>query len=40
MVEFVHKKFGFIHTSAIEITWANLKKTCCGMSSAVESNAI
>lgn len=40
MVSFVHEKFGFVHTSAIEITWANLKKTVLGLSNAVESEAI
>ena len=40
MVRFVHEKFGFVHTSPIEITWANLKKTCLGLSNAEESASI
>ena len=32
MIRYVHEKFGFVHTSPIEITWATLKKTCMGLS--------
>ena len=37
---FVHEKFGFVHTSPIEITWANLKKTALGLSNAETSETI
>ena len=40
MVRYVHEKFGFVHTSAIEMTWAHMKKCCQGMSHMEESESI
>jgi hypothetical protein len=38
--KYVHEKFGFVHTTPIECCWNNLKKTACGLRSAMASKAI
>ena len=40
MVQYVHDKFGFVHTASIETVWAHLKKTCLGLSHCESSIAI
>jgi hypothetical protein len=31
MQRFVHEKFGFVHTSGIEMTWNSMKKSLKGL---------